>query len=590
MSQLEKRIKATQHRLWTNRWINKTTTCLALAASVFAAIVLLQRLFGFGMPFMAVGVGLAVLALIGGIVWTVATRESIEVAAATLDLAAGLKERLSSGRYCLGMDDPFAAAVVADADALSRNITVNRHVRLRLPTSLTWMATSSLVAALMFLITPGILQRTEAAQEEGKTQEVRETKLAVKREFDKLREQFDEDPLLAAALSENDERARGLKPDAMTRPGDIRHEAVKRIDNMSDKLRQKMNRGSDDPANEFRKRLRRLKVPQNNDAITKELGNAMARGDFKSAKEEVAKLREQLATLKSEEDKAMVEKMSKELEDLAKQLEKLAVDEELKQKLQQAGIDPEQAKRMLERLTKKDLEELAKKLEKQGMTQKDIQKMQEQLQKQAGASQLAQKMAQSMKKCSGNCKSGQLSDAASSLAQAEGSLSQLESMQQEMNQMKSQMAALEQARNNLDGSGKGSEGQQGSGEGDQGRKGGQGNGGMGPQFGQGRGGKAPEEKTGVGFKTERTKVKTGKGAIVSQMEVPGEQVEGEVSRKERALRYAEEREASDRVPRDRIPRQYHKAIKKYFDALPSDLDKSDEPAGDKSKGGDSGKP
>ncbi|MGB0715452.1 MAG: hypothetical protein ACPGXK_06215 [Phycisphaerae bacterium] len=577
MTQLEKSIKATQRRLWFIRWTEKLTTSFAIAASLFAIIVLVQRLWGFPMPFLAVGITCAVAALIGSIVWTVITRESVDVAAATLDLAAGLKERLSSGRYCIGSDDPFEAAVVADADRLSRNITVRQHVRFRMPKSLTWMATMTAVAAMMFLITPGLLQRTEAAPDEGRTAEVKQAKLAVKRELDQLRDQFEDDPDLAAAIAENEERAEGLHVDALTKPGDIRHEAVKRIDNMSDKLRQKMNRGSEDPANEFRKRLRRLKVPQNNDAMTKELGNAMARGDFKTAKEEVAKLKEQLATLKSEEDKEMVEKMGKELQDLAKELDKLAQNKELMQKLQQAGVDPEKAKRMLERLTKKDLEELAKKMQEQGMSQKDIQKMKEQMEKQAGASQMAQQMSKAMQKCSSGCKNGQLSDAASSLAQAEGQLSELESMQQEMDQMKSQMAALDQARNNLDGGSKGDGqegGQGGDGQGDQpGARGGQGQGGMGSKFGQGKGGKAPEQQTGVGFKTERTKVKTGKGAIVSQMEVPGEQVEGEVSRKERALQYANEREASDRVPRDRIPRQYHKAIKKYFDTMPDDLDR-----------------
>jgi hypothetical protein len=92
---------------------------------------------------------------------------------------------------------------------------------------------------------------------------------------------------------------------------------------------------------------------------------------------------------------------------------------------------------------------------------------------------------------------------------------------------------------------------------------GSGQGGMG-KLGQGRGGKAPEEQTGVGFKTERGKVHTGKGAIVGQFLVNGEQVKGDVKTELAELVSAAERDASDRINRDRIPRQYHKAVKEYF--------------------------
>src|SRR3972149_11995969 len=84
------------------------------------------------------------------------------------------------------------------------------------------------------------------------------------------------------------------------------------------------------------------------------------------------------------------------------------------------------------------------------------------------------------------------------------------------------------------------------------------------QFGRGRGGLAPEKKTDVAFKTERGKVHTGKGAIVGQFLVDGEQVKGDVKSNLVEVVSAAEREASDRINRDRIPRQYHKAVKAYF--------------------------
>ena len=101
------------------------------------------------------------------------------------------------------------------------------------------------------------------------------------------------------------------------------------------------------------------------------------------------------------------------------------------------------------------------------------------------------------------------------------------------------------------------------------------------KMGQGRGGRAGEEKTDVAFKTERGKVHTGKGAIVGQFLVDGEQVKGDVKSTLVEVVSAAEREASDRINRDRIPRQYHKAVKAYFSNIQRSMkgSKPREPAG-----------
>jgi len=83
-------------------------------------------------------------------------------------------------------------------------------------------------------------------------------------------------------------------------------------------------------------------------------------------------------------------------------------------------------------------------------------------------------------------------------------------------------------------------------------------------LGRGRGGLAAEEQTGVAFKMERGKVPTGKGAIIGQFLVEGEQVKGDVQAEFGRLIDAAERDASDRIHRDRIPRQYQQAVKAYF--------------------------
>lgn len=83
-------------------------------------------------------------------------------------------------------------------------------------------------------------------------------------------------------------------------------------------------------------------------------------------------------------------------------------------------------------------------------------------------------------------------------------------------------------------------------------------------LGKGRGGLAPEQQAGMGFKIERAKVHTGKGAIIGQFLVDGEQVKGDVQSALSEVVAASEHDASDRIGRNRIPRQYQKAVKEYF--------------------------
>ena len=124
---------------------------------------------------------------------------------------------------------------------------------------------------------------------------------------------------------------------------------------------------------------------------------------------------------------------------------------------------------------------------------------------------------------------------------------------------------------------------------------------MGKNVSQGRGGRAEQERTDVAFKTERQKLHSGKGAIIGQFFVEGEQIPGEASSKLAETVSAAEREASDLIHRDRVPRQYHKAVKAYFSNMKRKLEpgksgaksvdptKSDE-AGEREEKPDTGSP
>lgn len=522
MSHLDRRIRAAQRRLWLDRWLSAVTWCVGVTAGAFAILVLVQRLWDHPWPIWPIAGGMLVIAIVTSVIWLIVTRESAEVAAARLDAAAGLRERISSGRYCANENDPFAQAVVADAERMAATVTPRQHLRLTVPRPLGATVCTLLVAALMFLIRPGLLKEDQAAQ--ASPMQVEAAKVAVKKTMDQVRQMVETNPALADLKDELDKLNKEPVP-KLEKPADLRHNTIKQLDNLADAIKQKREDEKYQAAQELRKMLRPLESPKEPNAPTENLTRALAKGDFKAAQEEMNQLKEQLATMKQEEDREMVEKLSKQLENLSRQIEKLA----------------------------------------------------EQLQKQQQAGSLAKKLAQQMQQASKCNNPGQMGEAMAGMSQAADQLSQLEQLEQEAQQLDSTLAQLQSQKDGLDqkpcsqckGSGQkdgkpcsgckgtGSEGSMGDNPDGTGS-------GMGRNAGQGKGGLAPSQQTDVAFKTERAKVHTGEGAIIGQVLFEGEQVKGEVNSKVSQVFTAAERDASDLVNRDRVPRQYQKAVRAYF--------------------------
>ena len=569
MTQLEHQVRKAQQRLWLNRCLGHVTITLGIAAGLLAVTVLVQRLYAMNLPIGLIAIGAGVSALLASLIWTAATREPAAFAAAALDEAAGLRERISSGLFLQQSEDPFARAVVADAERVGDSLSVRTHLRLSVPRSLGVSAFAMLVVALMFLVPLGAWKSAEASVILEPEQQIVQARLVVKKEISALKKMAETNSAFDDIKEELEKLEQGPPLGEMKNPADLRHEAVKTIDRVQDALKKKREDSKYRSVKEMRKMLRGLDKPKDNQAQTQKLNKALAQGDFKTAKEEVKALQEQLATLKSEGDKELVKKMGRQLDELAKQIEQMAKKDQVAKELEKAGIKKEDLERMVENLKKGDLDQVKKKLQEKGMSPQQAKKLAQKMQQRQQAKAQAQQLSQAMKQAAQACNSGHAAAAAAGLSQAGQQLSDLEQMEQEMAQLDSMIAQAQNAQDQLGSNcsscnGTGQRGGKpcgscnGSGQGDRPGTGGK---------GKGRGGLVPEAPTKVGFRMQRQKVATTKGAIIGQFLVDGEQVKGAVSREFAEVLSAAERQASDAVSRDRVPRQYQKAVKEYFSSV-----------------------
>ncbi len=587
MTVTRQNVRQTQWRMTVNDWFACAGWCLLGAAVVWSVVVVVIRLLALHWPMEWIGLGLLGVVLAASWIWAVVRRVDELTAAAALDSAAGLKERVSSSLCCERMSDPFAQAVVQDAEAVSRRVSPRVFIRYRWPSSLSF-ATAAVLAAVIVVLLPikPLLAKDDAKARQDKPLDVtsQEVKRAQKKMQD-LREELEKNPALKD-LKEQLKTVDQLPTEKLKTPESIRREEIKKIDQVADAIKQQQNE-KQNTVRDLKQMFKGLKQTQQPKTPTEKLSQALARGDFKAAKDAVQELKEELAKLQDKEDVEKKKEIQKQLDNLSKKLEQAAQQQErkdeLKKELEQSGVDKETAEKVLEQLTKQDMEKIKEQMKQKGADDQQIKEMMKKCQSCQQAGSRGGQMAQSMQKAAESMKDGESSDASEQLDQVSDQLNEMEQMQQQMNEMESTLSDLNEKKNETSNenkcqncNGKGCEKCGGTGR-EGGTGGGKGRGG-GTDPGQGRGGSLDEEETATGFKKERTPVVTNKGSIISKTYVDGEQVKGEVGQGEVDLTSASEREATDAINKSKIPSQYKSAVKKYYSGVRG-------PSSDKSSSG-----
>jgi hypothetical protein len=572
MSIIDQQVRQTRFRLMLNVILRHAALGLLVAAVAWTVVILVERALALGVPLWpSVGVVAALGLIVAGVRTYRARVESLR-AAVVLDEAAGLKERVSTALTCRQDSDPFAQATVHDAEQTASNIHVPAHVPYRAPSLWPWSLATVVVALIFFQFMPqlDLLAGEEPPEDEtlaAALAERRNVEVALNAQMDKVRKRLQDKPALAG-LQEGLEELE--LPDEPTKtPEDVRREAVKRIEKVTDELKRRLEADALDALDQLKRDLAKLETPEGDDPASK-LTQALASGDMEAAKKAMADLRKMLEQAAQDGDadaKRKLAQMEKKLDDLAEQLAKLDDQKKLAKDLEnKGGLSEEEAKKLLEKLAGMDqqqmAEELKKQLAKSGMSKKQIEELAKKIAQNRKACQQCQSLAQAMSKLAQACQQcqggGQGNPGAGmqgALQAAMGQLSDLEMAEQMMNELQAQLAELEDLKAGVCQGGKGwgcDPNQVGP---------------PGPKPGHGYGPSGEKQRGAHQYKATKAKTRSQGGQIIGQMLIDGPQIKGEATAEVAEAVASAVRDAEDAVEREEVPRQYERVVQLYFERL-----------------------
>lgn len=564
MSAIEDQVRRARQQLLTNGWLGRLGTCLTGGAVAFVVLTLAVRGAGLEWP---LSLGGALLLAAGGVssaIWSLASAEGLLASAVALDAAAGLGERVSTGLYCEDGEDPFSLAVRADAESHVAGLRVRSHLPVRWPESLTWGFSAVCLSLMAYWLIPtmDLFGREEGERErELASQQGEVRKEAVLQQVAQLKMLRESAPV----LKENEEFAEELDVDAakLDTRMDPRRENVRMLENLTESVKKQRQDDAYRSMEEMKKMLRRLRDPEAKESPVSEMAEALARGDFKEAREALNRLQDQVAAAEEQGNREQAEKLQEKLEALGKKLEKLATEsKKLEDTLQQAGVRPEDMEKILDAIRKNDKSAIKNQLSASKLSPEQIANLMKKLSNRQAAERMAMNLGSALSSLASGAQLG--SGSGAGLKAAAEMLSQAEALSQEMAQLGAALAQLGNMKGKAGRAcsacgGPGCSSCQGSGMGSR-----PGNGGMGRRPGQGQGGLAAERETQIGFKTERTPVHTTPGGVIGELLIKGSQFKQESMAEFSSVFISAEEDATQAIARDKIPPYARKAVKEYF--------------------------
>ncbi len=562
MQDIRRVIRSAGRRLILIEFLRNAVFMLSVAAGGVLVTRIVERTFGFVVPWQEVFIWSAGGAVLAAALWTLMRRSSEHQVARELDERAGLRESLSTALIVAHEKDPWSRVVVETARARAKKVKVRRAVPLEAPRA--WpipIAIAAATAAIWFTF-PDLDVLGKLADRQQMTDAQNELDRA-KRDI-AAQEKKIESKLADAGL---DPLEFLIEEVDLSEPSDAnaaRRQRVMKLTEMAEKIDNKKNGEKGMQLDALRDALRKMKQP--GPGPMDKLSRSLARGDFKKAQELLKELQNKLASGElSAEDKA---KLQLQMKNMSEQLERASKDKKaLENKLRQAGMSKEQAQKAAaspEQL-KKALEQL------KNMSDEQKQQLMRQAAAQAKACQQCSNMGNAMSKAAQSMSqggsgeqgmegmSGQLSEM-EMLAGEMGALDETyqEAMKQ-LSEMSQSMGEAEWAQCMGEMAGAVPQiGQWRPGENQS-----QGLGSGGP--GQGLGANTGAEAAAFTLKNRKSPVSTtGRGPIIGQRDVYDELIRGESTAVHSEVFESGAHSAAEALDTQQIAPERRDAVREYF--------------------------
>jgi len=543
---LERKLRRVRLRCGANLLLQQAAGVLAAAGLLVAAALAAERTFPVSLLTGWTLGGCAALAAGLAAALCLLRLPSLMQVGVLIDRRLETRERFSTAVAMSGSDDAFARAAADEARAAAEHLDVTARFPIR-PTR-RWAVTAAAwsAAGIVGLLVPhdalGLL--AQRASQRAQAQQLQQANEQVRQEAQKVVSavrQLKSEPLAAEAAK----LAEALDG---ARPADVRRQAIRKLDELAEKLRDMQKASRFQAGGALQEMMRQLRASQN--PLSRELEQALQRGDFARAAEMLRKLAQQAGegSLSAEDRKRLAE----QLEDLARQCGDLAdAKKRVEEALKREGLDGEAA-RKLAGLSDKELRE---ELKNRGLGDEQIDRLMEKLDALREACDNCSRLAEAM----GKCRKGGRLDAEE--------LVRLVEKLGDMGELDGEMARLAEALRQIDRAAAAlGEGQGGglipvAGEGGNIDKVTQG-------LGRGRGRAWGDRPTGgpepVGTKDAGVKNKPTKGKIIASWYYKGGQTTGDSKRALKEVVRAAGEAAADAVRDNRIPRAYEQSVRKYF--------------------------
>lgn len=565
---LERTLQSVWVRCQANVALEQLSLVLLGSAGAVGATVLVERLFSLRViswPFFA---ALSAGAMAATVALWLRRRPSRMEVAILIDRELGWRERMSTALALAKVDpnDPFVQAAQREIGEASRRLTVHGRFPVR-PTRRWWYSGSAWVGVLLLALLMPTLdlfgrqtrtdeRRADAAALAAAQAEVQQALSVVRSTVQQLN-----DPQMQGEL----ERLSRVSPDAR-QPEQVRREAIRRLGDLSDRLRERMETSPQmSTARAMQAQMRGLQSLQSGPAS--QLSQALNRSDFRQAAEAVRQLQQQMQSGQtSPEDR---ERLAQQLQELSRQLEAMGQrQQEAEDALAEAGLD-----RQLAQLSP---EQLRRALQQQAnLTPEQI----EQLLQKAAACQAAAGQCRGLAAAMGQCSAAAGAGGAGG-AGGGGGGGAFDELGEQLSDMEMMMAELQAARASLSEMDRAI---QGLGQGNcQGEGNMPGGGGVGPWQagnpanrpgggtggpGHGYGGRDTSDPMAVGLDPTKVPNTASEGPTIARYYLHAEQVRGESTREASEVVRAAADRAAEAIEDHQIPRQYEAAVKRYFGAV-----------------------